>query len=870
MKKLIAALVLLLLVGGPSAMLAASSPTSGPCAPLPAASSAGFEPLLEKFMNSFCYQKQDWQHDAQVRTTDGVHPYVKVWYSPSLYNWLTVSGREGEVPDGAMLVKEQYVSLTAPLHEWTIMVKDSTGSWDGWYWTDLSAPTKPQKPTPPCAEPQISFVGFGLYCMNCHASALGLQGTYATTAHINAPPAAITGNETEIFDNIHQRFPHLADLAPIEQSLAPRNTGIPSAIFANIQQLPLPKSACMPSEALDHVVSGGTATEGPEEFLTSDQCAACHNATGTLSGTNRTDLPSMLWPDSVSPVANLSEYGEWRYSMMGLAGRDPIFFSQLNSESTLHKNIVGQPNAPAFVQNLCLHCHGVMGQRQYQIDNGPNALLTRAELNKTDSKYGALGRDGVSCGVCHHITSDGFGDPTMQATTNTTFTGDFNIGPADEVYGQFADVATYPMQSALGITPMLGEPAPPQVPAIEDARLCGSCHTIILPVYDDNGNQVMVNGQPKTFYEQATFPEWLNSKFVTVPCQTCHMPTEFHGDPLDPDPTLAYKLANIEDNTFPTVPFREPDADITMEIQQPFARHLLLGINTFALEMFKQFRAQLGLYAQDPYLPGKFAPIISSQDTAISESVDEATTQTATVQILSATRSNGTLTADVLVTNLAGHSFPSGVGFRRAFVNFRVLDSSGKELWASGDTSPEGVILGENRKPLVTEFFSPKQQTFQTHYWAGNPITNQNQVQIYEELVTDPQGQLTTSFIALNEKVKDNRLQPQGWSTDGQFAVETGPVGEAANDPDYITTDSSGSNTIQYQVPLTGKVSNAAVVTATLYYQTIPPYYLRQRAEDATGIDTRRLQFYARNLVVKGTPVDGWRLMIANDSMNVQ
>ena len=129
--------------------------------------------------------------------------------------------------------------------------------------------------------------------------------------------------------------------------------------------------------------------------------------------------------------------------------------------------------------------------------------------------------------------------------------------------------------------------------------------------------------------------------------------------------------------------FGEPDADITMEIQQPFARHLLLGINTFALEMFKQFRPQLGLYARDPYLPGKFAPIISSQDTAISESVDEATTQTATVQILSATKSNGTLTADVLVTNLAGHSFPSGVGFRRAFVNFQVLDSSGKELWAS-------------------------------------------------------------------------------------------------------------------------------------------------------------------------------------------
>jgi len=321
------------------------------------------------------------------------------------------------------------------------------------------------------------------------------------------------------------------------------------------------------------------------------------------------------------------------------------------------------------------------------------------------------------------------------------------------------------------------------------------------------------------------------------------------------------------------VPFRAPDADITMDIKQPFSRHLLLGINTFALEMFAQFRTQLGLYKLDPYLPGKFASVISSQNTAISESVAEATQQTATVQILSATTSNGTLTADVLVTNLAGHSFPSGVGFRRAFLNFQVLDSKGKELWGSGDTSPEGVILGENRKPLVTEFFSPKQQTFQPHFWKGNPgnpITSENQVQIYEELVTDPQGQLTTSFIALNEKVKDNRLQPQGWSTAGQFAMETGPAGNAVNDPAYLTTNSTGSNTVEYQIPLTGKVANAAVVTATLYYQAIPPYYLRQRAEDAKGVDTQRLQVFVSKLNVKATPIDGWRLLIANTSMNIQ
>ncbi len=202
----------------------------------------------------------------------------------------------------------------------------------------------------------------------------------------------------------------------------------------------------------------------------------------------------------------------------------------------------------------------------------------------------------------------------------------------------------------------------------------------------------MENGQPKTFFEQATFPEWLNSKFSTIPCQTCHTPTEFHGDPLNPNPTLSYKIANIEDNTFPDVPFREADPDITMAVQAPFSRHLLLGINTFALEMFKQFRRQLGLYEFDPYLPGKFAKIISSQDTAISESVDEATTQTATVQILSASRSGTTLTADVLVTNLAGHSFPSGVGFRRAFINLQVLDGNGKESFHGLRATPRAKV----------------------------------------------------------------------------------------------------------------------------------------------------------------------------------
>ena len=55
-------------------------------------------------------------------------------------------------------------------------------------------------------------------------------------------------------------------------------------------------------------------------------------------------------------------------------------------------------------------------------------------------------------------------------------------------------------------------------------------------------------GEPKSEYEQTTFFEWLNSGFITIPCQQCHMPDSYQGN------SLHFKIANIEDNTFPQFP----------------------------------------------------------------------------------------------------------------------------------------------------------------------------------------------------------------------------------------------------------------------------------------------------------------------------
>ena len=155
----------------------------------------------------------------------------------------------------------------------------------------------------------------------------------------------------------------------------------------------------------------------------------------------------------------------------------------------------------------------------------------------------------------------------------------------------------------------------------------------------------------------------------------------------------------------------------------------------------------------------------TGQKNAVDGGVFLAQTATAEVTFDSATINGGQLQADVRVQNLAGHNFPSGVSFRRAFVDFQVLDADGNVLWESGGTNGDGVITDTAGIPLPTEFFSPSQQTFQPHFWTGNPITSDEQVQIYEEKVRDPQGQLTTSFLSLDNKVKDNRIQPQGWSS---------------------------------------------------------------------------------------------------------
>jgi hypothetical protein len=176
----------------------------------------------------------------------------------------------------------------------------------------------------------------------------------------------------------------------------------------------------------------------------------------------------------------------------------------------------------------------------------------------------------------------------------------------------------------------------------------------------------------------------------------------------------------------------------------------------------------------------------------------------------------------VTVTNKADHHFPSVVGFRRAFIEFDVMDTQvidpktkqPKIVWSSGATNEAGFIVDNEGKILETEYVGTnrnKKGPAQPHFWGkDHPITSSKQVQIYEELVKDSDGNYTTSFLRRDEEVKDNRLLPRGWthkgptpSLNGEFLHSTFPKGEAATDPTYQNGSGTRSRSRNCQRTLT-------------------------------------------------------------------
>jgi hypothetical protein len=601
---------------------------------------------------------------------------------------------------------------------------------------------------------------------------------------------------------------------------------------------------------------------------------------------------------------------------MGLAGRDPVFFAQLESElELLRRDFEDDPPRLAELQRelvkTCLSCHGVMGKRQHDLDHPDGhepfsvahvMKLSQEGADRSDIhwQYGSLARDGVSCTVCHQMqprpqpADDS--RPYLQYYLETSTTGNLHLGAANELHGPFEDkeIAPYVMEHALGY-------APKHNAYIKSSQLCGTCHVVNLPIVDrpapEGGDEVALiaaeqNRAFKGFFhhiEQGTYLEWLNSEFENEfhannpkgkTCQDCHMARDYHNDEtgvhLD---VIKTRIAAIQDNTYPEAENLAERESLEVRVREKgYARHNFRGLNVFLLEMFNQFDDVLGVRKYD-FMTGSTDDIPH----AMADFVRQARNDVATVGV-TARLHDGALEAVVDVHNHVGHRFPSGVGFRRAFLELLVIekpasaDEQERIVWSSGRTNELGVLVDNAGAPLPCEFFADdptaNKQAFQPHH---DVITSPGQVQIYETLLWGGEHRFTTSFIHGSEVVKDNRLLPRGWKAEGPDPALTGaflratyPCPTTRKDPRY--GDGSGSDEVTYRVQLPAGVDpERLAVKATLYYQALPPYFLKSLFDTApNGAATQRLHYILSNMDLRGTAIEDWKLLIATATAEVE
>ncbi|MFZ1693174.1 MAG: T9SS type A sorting domain-containing protein [Flavobacteriales bacterium] len=352
-----------------------------------------------------------------------------------------------------------------------------------------------------------------------------------------------------------------------------------------------------------------------------------------------------------------------------------------------------------------------------------------------------------------------------EATAGTFFSGALEFDSA-RVYGPYSDDQINPaiMEFFVRFTPGFGS-------HIVNSKVCAGCHTLITETVDLEGE---FTGD--RFVEQATYHEWLNSVYSAngTQCNTCHMPRINDGILLAAE-----------------YPFLNP--------QSPFGLHHLVGGNTHMLRLLKQNKDALNIPATDLQF-----------DSTITRTERLLRHHTLDAQLNLLDRTADTAYFALRLENKAGHRFPSGYPSRRAFVEFIVLAAEGDTVFKSGLLNSEYEVEGHDTP-------------YEPHY---DVISSNSQVQIYELVMGDVNGDPTTVLERAKDPIKDNRLAPVGF-TSTHYAYDTTRVaGVPASDIDFnrnaFGEEGTGADVVRYHVPITG-VPDALRAFARVWYQPVPP-----------------------------------------------
>jgi hypothetical protein len=468
--------------------------------------------------------------------------------------------------------------------------------------------------------------------------------------------------------------------------------------------------------------------------------------------------------------ADVSMPTAWRSTMMANAAKDPVWQAKVSSE------VARFPALQEVIEKKCVACHMPMAKTQAEVGGQVVAAQGDGFFDLGHPLHEA-GIEGVSCTLCHQIGDVGLG-------TLESFTGGYSVDtstepPDRQAFGPYEQPFALPMQAHSGFVPVYGA-------HIETAELCATCHNLYTPYVDAEGN---VLGE---FPEQTPYTEWQSSGFSgAVPCQSCHMPRANGGVVIS---LMPGRLAP----------------------RQPFYQHWFVGGNALMLEILADWGGELEVTADAVHF-----------DVTRERVVDQIGERTAKLMVESLESEDGVLTANLSVTALTGHKFPTSFPSRRAWLHVAVADAEGQVVWESGAHNPDGTISG-NAADVDPAAFEP-------HY---DVITQPDQVQIYEPIMGDHEGQVTYTLLRAAQYLKDNRLLPAG-AEKGALPPEIGVYGEAAGDADFL----GGSDVVTYQMELPG-ATGPFTVRAELLYEPLSYQFVVDLLTDKTELTKRFGGYY--------------------------
>ena len=419
-------------------------------------------------------------------------------------------------------------------------------------------------------------------------------------------------------------------------------------------------------------------------------------------------------------------------------------------QGSVRREAIDHPELSASIQSECASCHMPLQSLQDKAQNRETAVFSRLPLSAGHAEDVAAA-EGVSCTVCHQIQAAGLGTPA-------TFSGNFAVAAHGTeprpLFGPFVPDS----DNIYKVHVMAAGYSLAQSDHIRDAGLCGSCHTLYTTARGPDGNPV---GQ---LPEQMPYLEWLHSDYRgKQTCQQCHMPAV--NEPV----AVASLLGKPRDGV---------------------RLHTFTGANFLVEGMLGAHRGDLDVTAQPADLAAASARIMSFLQS-----------QSARVTLGPASLAGSDLSFSVRVENLTGHKLPTAYPSRRAWLHVVVTAADGHIVFESGKGNSDGSIAG-NANDVDPARFSP-------HYTR---ITQPDQVQIFEPILGDSKGHVTTGLLSATQYLKDNRILPAG------FDKSTAPPdiavkGEAAADPDFT----AGSCTTRYDLSTNGAAGPFHVSVEFLY-----------------------------------------------------